>query len=161
MLTTERMLPPAPLAHDTETVGPSSKSRRIKQEDTTEDTPQHVMLVTEPHTDINVGFVVVLESAHDAPLAQQSVGLPQDQRDSFWKQAAADAVNKNHTFTLEYLIRYSDPSLLSLEEQGEVLQSGLALSPLAWAHTRYTADWTSACLGRDRRMDIQRVVSSA
>ena len=40
--------------------------------------------------------------------------------------------------------KHSSSTFLTAEEQGKVLQSGLALSPLAWTHTRYTADWAIA-----------------
>ena len=54
------------------------------------------------------------------------------------------AHTKYRALTLEYLCNYSDPLFLTSEEQGQVLQSGLALSLIAWAKTRYTVDWTAA-----------------
>ena len=43
-----------------------------------------------------------------------------------------------------YLRNYNDPIYSSVEEQGKVLQSGLALTPMAWAHARHTVDWAIA-----------------
>ncbi len=90
LLTTGQMLPPSPLSKDTETAGPNAKSRRTTQEATTVDTPRRVFTCHRTtYTDINAGFVVILESAHEPPLyfddlAREAVDLPQEQRVSFW-----------------------------------------------------------------------------
>ena len=46
------------------TDGPAYKARKTQQ-DEEEDEGQRVILVAEPHTDINAGFVVILGSEHD------------------------------------------------------------------------------------------------
>ena len=110
---------------------------------------QRVILVTEPHTDINAGFVVVLGSGHDPPLDIEQI---EDQvakaagtaQEKIWLDLATEAFASYRAFTLQYLRHYSSPTFLTVEEQGKIFQSGLALSPLAWAHTRYTADWAIA-----------------
>ena len=107
---------------------------------------QRVILVTEPHTDINAGFVVVLDSGHDSPLDIEGIEdlaakVTDSALEKFWVDLATVAFEKYRALTLEYLCHYSDPTFLTTEEQGQVIQSGLALSPLAWAHTRYTVDW--------------------
>ncbi len=51
------------------------KSRTTSRETSSGGTPRRVLLVTEPHTDINAGFVVVMESADDAPLDLEEVAL--------------------------------------------------------------------------------------
>ena len=47
---------------------PVHKARKTQQEGGKDMEEQRVILVTEPHTDINAGFVVVLGSGHDPPL---------------------------------------------------------------------------------------------
>ena len=53
-------------------------------------------------------------------------------------------LGKYRATTLDYLRNYNDPIYSTVEEQGKVLQSGLALTPMAWAHTRNTVDWVIA-----------------
>ena len=74
----------------------SVKSRRTSHASATDDVPQLVLLVTEPQTDINAGFVLVNWSAHDPPfdleeVAKEADGLPPEQRDSFWKEKSMEA----------------------------------------------------------------------
>ena len=129
--------------------GPAPKPRKTQQDEGMHDAEQRVILVTEPHTDINAGFVVVLDSGHEAPLDIESMDEQASQAtgsalDKFWLDLAAEAFAKYRALTLEYLCNCSNPTFLSVEEQGQVIQSGLALSPIAWAHTRYTVDWAIA-----------------
>ena len=97
------------------------------------------------HTDINAGFVVVMDSGHDPPFDMEEIGEQVaafgGSADEFWHDLATSAVQQYRAFNVEYLCQYNDPDFLSIEEQGLVIQNGLALSPIAWAHTRYTADW--------------------
>ena len=128
---------------------PAHKARKTRQEEEEEEEGQRVILVTEPHTDINAGFVVILDSGHDAPLDiesvdEQSAQLPCSAQAEFWDDLATEAFAKYRALTLEYLCNYNDPTFLSIEEQSQVLQSGLALSAIAWARTRYTVDWAIA-----------------
>ena len=145
-LTSEPLFPCQTTAQGSSTDGPALKARKTRQEEEVEEDEQRVILVTEPHTDINAGFVVILDSGHDAPLdidyvEEQSAQLPYSAQAEFWDDLATEALAKYRALTLEYLCNYSDPTFLSIEEQSQVLQSGLALSPIAWARTRYTVDW--------------------
>ena len=68
--------------------GPAHKARKTRQDD--EDNPgQRVILVTEPHTDINAGLVIILGSDHDSPLdladaAEEAGQLPLTGQDDFF-----------------------------------------------------------------------------
>ena len=131
------------------TDAPAHKARKTQQDQDEEAKEPRVILVTEPHTDINAGFVVIFGSQHSAPIDMESLDQQCAQnKDSdlaeWWGEMATIAHTKYRALTLEYLCNYSDPTFLSSEEQGQVLQSGLALSPIAWARTRYTVDWTIA-----------------
>ena len=64
--------------------------------------------------------------------------------DSSWDGLAAELLGQYRDTTLSYLRNYNDPIYSSIKEQGKVLQSGLALTPMAWAHTRHTVDWAIA-----------------
>ena len=148
-LTTEPVMPPTSQTQVDQADSPIPKARKTTKEGASESSPQRVLLVTEPHTDINAGLVVVLDSGHDAPvdiedLACQAASLDDAQKDNFWLQTADKALQAYRSFTHDYLCHCNDPTLLSVEEQGLVTQSGLALSPVAWAHTRFTADWAIA-----------------
>ena len=125
--------------------GPAHKARKTRRDEEEEDKGQRVILVTEPHTDINAGFVVILGSEHDSPLdiekaADEAVHLPDSCQAKHWDDLAAEMFGKYRAATLEYLRNYNDPIYHTLEEQGQVLQSGLALAPMAWARTRNTVD---------------------
>ena len=144
-LTSEPLSCQAP-APGSGTDGPAHKARKTRQDEEEQVKEPRVILVTEPHTDINAGFVVIFGSQHSAPLDMESIDQQCSQiKDSdlaeWWEEVATTAYKKYRALTLEYLCNYSDPTFLSSEEQGQVLQSGLALSPIAWARTRHTVDW--------------------
>ena len=48
--------------------GPAHKARKTKQDEEEDNLGQRVILVTEPHTDINAGLVIILGSDHESPL---------------------------------------------------------------------------------------------
>ena len=129
--------------------GPAHKARKTQQDHDEEEKAPRVILVTEPHTDINAGFVVIFGSQHSAPIDIENLDQHCAQNKNtdlteWWEEIATIAHTKYRALTLEYLCNYSDPTFLTSEEQGQVLQSGLALSPIARARTRYTVDWTTA-----------------
>ena len=131
------------------TDGPAHKARKTQQDHDEEEKAPRVILVTEPHTDINAGFVVIFGSQHSAPidienLDQHCAQNKDTDLTGWWEETATIAHTKYRALTLEYLCNYSGPMFLTSEEQGQVLQSGLALSPIAWARTRYTVDWITA-----------------
>ena len=137
MLTTKPLFSQVPTAsHGADS--PAHKARKTQQDHDEEEEAPRVVLVTEPHTDINAGFVVIFGSQHSAPMDIEEL----DQH--WWEEMATIAHTKYRAHTLEYLCNFSDPLFLTSEEQGQVLQSGLALSPIAWAKTRHTVDWTTA-----------------
>ena len=129
--------------------GPAHKARKTKQDEEEDNLGQRVILVTEPHTDINAGVVIILGSDHESPLdladaAEVAGQFPPAGQDEYWDGLAAEMLGKFRAITLGYLRNYNDPIYSTVEEQGKVLQSGLALTPMAWAHTRHTVDWAIA-----------------
>ena len=131
------------------TDGTAHKARKTQQDHDEDEEAPRVILVTEPHTDINAGFVVIFGSQHSAPIDIENLDQHCAQNKGtdlteWWEEMAIIAHTKYRALTLAYLCNYSDPMFLTSEEQGQVLQSGLALSPIAWARTRYTVDWTTA-----------------
>ena len=134
-LTSEPLLQSHLPAQGSNADGPAPKARKTQQAECMNVVEQRVILVTEPHT----GFVVVLDSGHTSPLDIDGMEKVADSGlEKFWSDLATVAFEKYRALTLEYLCNYSDPTFLTIEEQGQVIQSGLALSPIAWAHTRYT-----------------------
>ena len=124
--------------------GPAHKARKTRQDDEEDNKGQRVILVTEPHTDINAGLVIILGSEHDSPLdlakaAEEAGHISHAGQTEYWDDLAAERAT-----TLDYLRHYNDPIYSTVEEQGKVLQSGLALTPMAWAHTKNTVDWAIA-----------------
>ena len=85
--------------------------------------------------------MIILGSEHDSPLdlakaAEEAGQLPHAGQVEYWDGLAAEMLGKYRATTLDYLRNYNDPIYSTVEEQGKVLQSGLALTPMAWAHTR-------------------------
>ena len=129
--------------------GPAHKARKTRQDDEEDNKGQRVILFTEPHADINAGLAIILGSEHDSPLdfaeaAEEAGQLPHASQVEYWDGLAAEMLGKYRATTLAYLRNYNDPIYSTVEEQGKVLQSGLALTPMAWAHTRNTVDWAIA-----------------
>ena len=88
--------------------------------------------MTEPHTD--AGLVIILSSDHESPIdlanaAKVAAQLPPD-----GLAAETWAIPGHHIGLPPHTV----------EKQGKVLQSGLALTPMAWTHTRHTVDWAIA-----------------
>ena len=149
MLTTKPLFSQVPAAsHSADS--PAHKARKTQQDHDEEEEAPRVVLVTEPHTDINAGFVVIFGSQHSAPLDIEEIDQHCAQNQDadltvWWEEMATMAYTKYRAHTLEYLCNFSDPLFLTSEEQGQVLQSGLALSPIAWAKTR---QWIGLRRGR-------------
>ena len=92
-LTSERLMHPISQATVDDAEGPVPKARRTTQEGGTDTSQQRVILVTEPHTDINAGFVVVMDSGHFPPLGfevvdEQASTLDDDIAEEFWLNLA-------------------------------------------------------------------------
>ena len=88
--------------------------------------------MTEPHTDINAGLVIILGSDHESPIdlanaADVAAQFPPEDQDEFWDGLAAEMLGHNRDTTVGYLRNYNDPIYSTVEDQGKVLQSGLAL----------------------------------
>ena len=148
-LTTQALTLPQATEQQGEADGPAQKARKTKKDDDEDNLGQRVILVTEPHTDINAGLVIILSSDHDSPIdlanaAELAAQLPPGDQDEFWDGLAAEVLGHYRDTTLGYLRNYNNPIYSTVEEQGKVLQSGLALTPMAWAHTRHTVDWAIA-----------------
>ena len=148
-LTAQALTLPRVAEHQGEADGPAHKARKTKKDEEEDNLGQRVILVTEPHTDINAGLVIILGSDHESPLdlanaAEVADQLPPAGQDEYWDGLAAELLGKYRPITLGYLRNYNDPIYGTAEEQGKVLQSGLALTPMAWAHTRHTVDWAPA-----------------
>ena len=149
LLTTQALTLPRVAEQQGEADGPAHKARKTKKDEEEDNLGQRVILVTEPHTDINAGLVIILGSDHESPLdlanaADVAAQLPPEDQDEYWDGLAAELLGQCRDTTLGYLRNYNDPIYSSVEEQGKVLRSGLALTPMAWAHTRHTVDWAIA-----------------
>ena len=96
---------------------------------------QGVLLVTEPHSELNAGMVVVFRSSHP-PLfdwdtwALRYRGYPLSISDEEYREVAAKLTDAFWERMGEFLLRSCNPRELSMEEKALWIQSGLALSPL-------------------------------
>ena len=143
-LTSEPLLQCQTPAQGSNPDGPAPKARKTQQEEGMHDAEQRVILVTEPHTDTNAGFVVVLDSGHEAPLDIESMDEQASQATGsalgkFWLDLAAEAFAKYRALTLEYLCNYSN--ILPFFPSRSRVKSSTVDWRIAWAHTRYTVDW--------------------
>ncbi len=77
------------------------KARKTKQDEEEDNLGQRVILVTEPHTDINAGLVIILDSDHDSPLdladAAEAAGqLPSPGQDELGQPCCRDVWEDKH-----------------------------------------------------------------
>ena len=131
-LTAQALTLPHAAERQGEADGPAQKARKTKKDDDEDNLGQRVILVTEPHTDINAGLVIILGSDHESPIdlanaAEVAAQLPPEDQDEFWDGLAAEMLGQYRDTTLGYLRNFNDPIYSTVEEQGKVLQSGLAL----------------------------------
>ena len=67
-LTAQALTLPHAAGRQGEADGPAQKARKTKKDDEEDNLGQRVILVTEPHTDINAGLVIILGSDHESPI---------------------------------------------------------------------------------------------
>ena len=107
---------------------------------------QGVLLVTEPHSELNAGMVVVFRSSHP-PLfdwdtwALRYRGYPLNISDEEYREVAAKLTDAFWERMGEFLLRSCNPRELSMEEKALWIQSGLALSPLMGTYLQYSLDF--------------------
>ena len=111
--------------------GPAYKARKTKQDDEGDNQGQRVILVTEPHTDINAGLVIILGSDHDSPLdlanaVEEAGQLPPTGQDEYWDSLTAEMLGQYRATTLDYLHNYNDPIYSTVEEQGKCRETNFS-----------------------------------
>ena len=135
---------------------------------------QGVLLVTEPHSELNAGLVVVFSSAHPSIFNWSEWTcrcrcLPDTEYDSLLSSASEKVVQEFLKLLTSFLHRTLSSTDLTPQEKQQWVQSGLALSPLVATCTQYSVDfclawaligeWTSRILfpvpkGRGLGMDM-------
>ena len=109
--------------------------------------PQGVILFTEPRSELNAGLVVVCASGHQPILDLVNLELPEtkDAKASDLLQRYGAAALRGYRHLMKgYLATCLDPSGLSCELASTWIQTGLALTPFAFAETRFSVDWALA-----------------
>ena len=143
---------------------PAQKARKTKKDDDEDNLGQRVILVTEPHTDINAGLVIILGSDHESPIdlanaAEVAAQLPPEDQDEFWDGLAAEILGHYRDTTLGYLRNYNDPIYSTVEESRQ--------GPAEWtrpntnglgSHQAYSR--LGHCMGSHWRMGFARTLSA-
>ena len=107
---------------------------------------QGVLLVTEPRSELNAGFIVAFGSAHP-PLFDwkewklRCRGLPEKKEEEVVLHQAQELASLLWARIGEFLQRTLDVGGLTPEQKQHWIQSGLALSPLMGACTQYSLDF--------------------
>ena len=109
---------------------------------------QGVLLVTEHNAEINAGFIVVFASKHTSPVGRRKWLALQESRVEGHPRRDEELAKEGDRLTqvywafIEQLLSTAVPaSNMSEEECGHWVQSGLALTPFAGCHTRFSVDW--------------------
>ncbi len=106
-----------------------------------------MILLTEPHSELNAGLVVVCASRHSpiVDLSPLDVPLMTDaENDGLVEQLSAAALVGYQHLVQRYVDTCLEPATLSCEAASTWIQTGLALTPFAFAETRYSVDWAIA-----------------
>ena len=109
--------------------------------------PQGVIIFTEPHSELNAGLVVICASRHSPIVDLSPLDMPvatRAENDGLVEKLAADAIVGYQRLAQRYVASAQDPETLSSEEASIWIQTGLALTPFAFADTRYSVDWAIA-----------------
>ena len=109
--------------------------------------PQGVILFTEPHSELNAGLVVICASRHSPIVDLSPLDMPvatRAENDGLVEKLAADAIVGYQRLAQRYVSSAQDPESLSSEEASIWIQTGLALTPFAFADTRHSVDWAIA-----------------
>ena len=114
---------------------------------------QGVLLVTEPHSELNAGLVVIFGSSHPplinwADWTRRCRLLPDSQLDSLLSTAAEEVEQSFLVLLTGFLQRTLTMKDLTPGEMQCWIQSGLVLSPLVATCTQYSVDFCLA-LGTD------------
>ena len=110
---------------------------------------QGVLLVTEPHSELNAGLVVVFSSAHPSIFnwsewTRRCRRLPDSEYDSLLSSASEKVVQEFLKLLTSFLHRTLSSTDLNPQEKQQWIQSGLALSPLVGTCTQYSVDFCLA-----------------
>ena len=110
---------------------------------------QGVLLVTEPHSELNAGLVVVFSSAHPSIFnwsewTRRCRRLPDSEYDSLLSSASEKVVQEFLKLLTSFLHRTLSSTDLIPQEKQQWIQSGLALSPLVGTCTQYSVDFCLA-----------------
>ena len=109
--------------------------------------PQGVILFTEPHSELNAGLVVICALRHSPIVDLSPLDMPvatRAENDGLVEKLAADAIVGYQRLAQRYVSSALDPASLSSEEASIWIQTGLALTPFAFAETRHSVDWAIA-----------------
>ena len=109
--------------------------------------PQGVILFTEPHSELNAGLVVIGASRHSPIVDLSPLDMPvatRAENDGLVEKLAADAIVGYQRLAQRYVSSALDPATRSSEEASIWIQTGLALTPFAFAETRHSVDWAIA-----------------
>ena len=110
---------------------------------------QGVLLVTEPHSELNAGLVVVFSSSHPpifdwVEWTRHCRRLPDTEFDSLLATASETVVQEFLRLLTGFLHRTLSSQDLTSQEMQQWVQSGLALSPLVATCTQYSVDFCLA-----------------
>ena len=100
-----------------------------------------MILFTGPHSELNAGLAVVCASRHQPILDLENLDLPvaKDAEASELLQRYGAAALRGYRHLIKgYLATCLDPSGLSSELASTWIQTGLALTPFAFAETRFS-----------------------
>ena len=106
-----------------------------------------MIIFTEPHSELNAGLVVICASRHSPIVDLSPLDMPvatRAENDGLVEKLAADAIVGYQRLAQRYVSSAQDPESLSSEEASIWIQTGLALTPFAFADTRYSVDWAIA-----------------
>ena len=107
---------------------------------------QGVLLVTEPHSELNAGLVVVFSSTHPSIFdwgewTRRCRRLPDTEFNSLLASASEKVVQEFLKLLTGFLHRTLSSQDLTPQEMQQWVQSGLALSPLVATCTQYSVDF--------------------
>ena len=91
--------------------------------------------------------VVICASRHSPIVDLSPLDMPvatRAENDGLVEKLAADAIVGYQRLAQRYVASAQDPETLSSEEASIWIQTGLALTPFAFADTRYSVDWAIA-----------------
>ena len=106
-----------------------------------------MILFTEPHSELNAGLVVVCASRHQPILDLTKLDIPVIKDAEAWSRLqtyGTSALRGYRHLMKGYLATCLDPEGMPSEVASTWIQTGLALTPFAFAETRFSVDWALA-----------------